>query len=575
MTINPISARPQKSQVPSIVLIGPPGVGKTTIGRAIAEQLGLSFVDTDNLIADDSGMSIPAIFEQFGEAEFRILEANAVKNAVRGAGVVALGGGAVVTETTRNLLKDFQQSGGKVVFLDVTKDEVKTRLNQDGDRPLLVGGDAIEKWQRLYDSRVGTYKDLSNMHIDTSKSDPTQIASAITKVLHNDDAYQKPTTKTNPTESIIRVAVAEPYDVVIGQGVSHLLPDHLGKEVIKVLAIYPEPLAHLASPIIKNLKAAGYQVVNQPVPDAEAQKTWQVAAKCWETAGQAAVTRSDAVVAIGGGATTDLGGFVAATWLRGVKVIQVPTSLLAMVDAAIGGKTGINTPQGKNLVGAFHQPQAVLCDLAMLKTLPARDFTAGLAEVIKCGFISDPAILDLITQHAPAFTPWRGAATDDKTWAVVAELIQRAIAVKARVTADDPTEQGQREILNYGHTLGHAIEHHQDFTWRHGEAISVGMVFMAELAGLLGLLSDDAVAQHRALLASVGLPITYDAATLAELLPAMQRDKKARGAHLRFIALDGIGNPIPLADPPHHLLQQAFNRLAPAITREPLWPLAE
>src|SRR5690606_34917492 len=198
---------------------------------------------------------------------------------------------------------------------------------------------------------------------------------------------------------------------------------------------------------------------------------------CWQVMGQADFTRSDAIVAVGGGATTDLAGFVAATWLRGITVVHVPTTLLAMVDAAVGGKTGINTAEGKNLVGAFHPPAGVLCDLAALESLDRWDLVAGLAEVIKTGFIADERILELVAEHADGLREWAGADATEETWAVLTELIERSVRVKARVVSEDLTEQGLREILNYGHTLGHAIELVERYQLRHGAAVAVGMVF--------------------------------------------------------------------------------------------------
>jgi len=360
----------------------------------------------------------------------------------------------------------------------------------------------------------------------------------------------------------VTVPVSEPYEVVIGNGVISELPTMFADGVNKVFLIYPEPLLHLVAPVKEVLHQAGLTVIAHAVPDAEAQKTSEVLAKCWELAALLGITRSDAIVTVGGGATTDLGGFVAATWLRGIQVVHVPTSLLAMVDAAVGGKTGINTPEGKNLVGSFYQPKGVICDLDMLNTLPSRDLAAGLAEVVKCGFISDPVILDLVKQNASQLVPWRGAETDKETWAVVAELIERAVRVKAHIAGDDVFEKGPREFLNYGHTLGHAIELVEDFKWRHGEAVSVGMVFVAELARLAGLLNDDKVALHRELLSSIGLPTSYNNATLEELMPAMQRDKKARGAQLRFIVLEDIGKQTRLAGPNQELLAQAFESIS-------------
>src|SRR4029079_15491202 len=260
-------------------------------------------------------------------------------------------------------------------------------------------------------------------------------------------------------------------------------------------------------------------------------KTAEVATQCWEALGRAGFTRSDAVVTVGGGATTDLGGFVAATCRRGVRVVHVPTTLLGMVDAAVGGKTGINTGAGKNLVGAFHEPSAVLVDLQTLETLPAEELVPGSAEIVKAGFIADPVILDLIeADPGPALDP---------TGAVLPELVRRAIRVKADVVGADLRESRLREILNYGHTLGHAIERREGYRWRRGNAGSVGLVFAAELARVAGRLDDATADRHRALLAALGLPTGYAPDALPELVATMHGDKKARAGRLRFVVLDG------------------------------------
>ncbi|HEY5515610.1 MAG TPA: 3-dehydroquinate synthase, partial [Pengzhenrongella sp.] len=275
--------------------------------------------------------------------------------------------------------------------------------------------------------------------------------------------------------------------------------------------------------------------------------------------GQADFTRSDAIVSLGGGATTDLAGFVASTWLRGIKVVHIPTTLLAMVDAAVGGKTGINTAEGKNLVGTFYPPAGVLCDLVSLETLPTFDFVAGLGEVIKCGFIADPRILELVEANAAGIVergghPAEGATGED----VLLELIERSVAVKARVVGQDLTETGLREILNYGHTFAHAIEQVERFSWRHGAAVSVGMVFAAELARLAGRLADDVVDRHRAILTSVGLPVSYRGDRWEQLLAAMRRDKKTRGDLLRFVVLEDVARPTRLEGPDPVLLAAAY-----------------
>ena len=343
----------------------------------------------------------------------------------------------------------------------------------------------------------------------------------------------------------ITVHGAQPYDVVVGHGLLGELAGMLG-DAHRVAIVHPASLRATAEAIQAELATETHLV---EVPEGEAQKDLKVAAYVWDVLGQVGFTRTDAIVAVGGGATTDLAGFVAATWLRGVAVVHVPTTLLGMVDAAVGGKTAVNTTAGKNLVGAFHPPAGVLADLTALETLPRHDYVAGLAEVIKVGFTHDPKILDLIDRDAT--TP-QGPHTR--------ELIERAIAVKAQVVGEDLTEQGQREFLNYGHTLGHAIEKVEQYRWRHGAAVSVGLVFAAELGRLAGRLDDATAARHRAVLEAVGLPTTYDG-EWAALHSVMAVDKKSRGSRLRFVVLDGLAKPRMLDDPDPSLLVAAYEEV--------------
>jgi 3-dehydroquinate synthase len=305
---------------------------------------------------------------------------------------------------------------------------------------------------------------------------------------------------------------------------------------------------------IRERLAGRVEVLLAEVPDAEEAKRIEVAAFCWQVLGQADLTRSDAVIGLGGGAVTDLAGFVAATWLRGVRLVLLPTSVLGMVDAAVGGKTAINTAEGKNLVGAFHAPAAVLADLDVLETLPRNDVLAGFAEVAKCGFIADTAILDALQRDVDAAT--------DPASPVFADLVARAIRVKAEVVSEDFRESGRREILNYGHTLGHAVEYAERYQWRHGSAIAVGMMFAAELARLVGRLDDAGVELHREILGSLTLPLGYPAGRWPTLVAAMRRDKKARGGMLRFILLDGIGRTSVLNGPEDDLLFSAYSEIA-------------
>jgi 3-dehydroquinate synthase len=352
------------------------------------------------------------------------------------------------------------------------------------------------------------------------------------------------------TPTVVRVEGDQPYDVVIGHKLLDRLPALLGTTVRRVLVVHPRALRATGDAVREDLAAVGYEAVTAEVPDGEEAKTAQVASFCWQVLGQAGFTRSDAVVGVGGGAVTDLAGFVAATWLRGVKVVQVPTTLLGMVDAAVGGKTGINTTEGKNLVGAFHPPAGVLADLSALETLSDFDLRAGLAEVVKCGFIADHDILTITERDPDEAARWDSP--------VLAELVERAVTVKAAVVGEDLTETGLREVLNYGHTFGHAIEHVERYTWRHGAAISVGMVYAAELGRLAGHLPERTVDRHRTILSGLGLPIAYRGDRWSALYDAMRRDKKNRGDLLRFVVLDGAGRPTRLEGPDPSLLQAAY-----------------
>lgn len=356
------------------------------------------------------------------------------------------------------------------------------------------------------------------------------------------------------TISRIKVGGEAPYDVVIGTGVLGELPGLLGSSARTVAVIHPAGLPELARPVCGAIEAGGYHVVPLPVPDGEQAKTVEVVAGLWSDLGRHGVTRSDAVVGVGGGATTDLAGFAAATWLRGVKVVQVPTTLLGMVDAAIGGKTGINTPEGKNLVGSFHPPAGVLCDLATLLSVPRDDYVAGLAEIIKGGFIADPAILALIEDDPAGARSPEGRHTR--------ELIERKIQVKADVVGADLREGGLREILNYGHTLAHAIERVEGYRMRHGEAVAIGMVYAAELSRLDGRIGSGVVERTRSVLASVGLPTSYRRDAWPELRDHMRLDKKSRGARLRFVVLDDLAKVSLLEDPPEELLEAAYHEVA-------------
>jgi 3-dehydroquinate synthase len=341
--------------------------------------------------------------------------------------------------------------------------------------------------------------------------------------------------------------------VVIGAGVLGELPALVGQDARSVAVIHPRGVGEIARPACRVLTDAGYLVHAEEVPEGEAAKDIGVAARLWSRLAAHRMTRSDAIVGVGGGATTDLAGFVAASWLRGVRLVLVPTTLLAVTDAAIGGKTALNIPEGKNLVGAFHTPAGVLADLAVLESLPQAEYVSGLAEVIKAGFIADPVILDLIEADPDGAVVPHGRHSR--------ELVERAVRMKAEVVSVDLREAGRREILNYGHTLGHAIERVEGYRLRHGDAVAIGMVYAAELARLAGRLDGAAVDRHRSVLAACGLSTAYVSDAWPALREAMAVDKKARGARLRFVVLEGIARPSILDGPSEALLRGAYQEV--------------
>jgi 3-dehydroquinate synthase len=355
----------------------------------------------------------------------------------------------------------------------------------------------------------------------------------------------------------IQVHAEHDYSVFVGHEILNEIRNHT-QGASRIAVIHPQSMQVLAGQIRQSL--SDFESFGMQVPDAEAAKSASVLEFCWKSLGRAGFTRNDIIVSVGGGATTDLAGFVAATWLRGIKVIHVPTTLLAMVDAAVGGKTGINTSEGKNLVGAIYSPSAVICDLNLLQTQSREDYIGGLAEVIKCGFIRDETILSLIESNL--------LAAQSPNWENAPEIITRAIQVKADVVGNDlretlGTSEG-REILNYGHTFGHAVERLENYTWRHGNAVSVGMMFVAYLAQLAGRLDQETVVRHKNILNGVGLPTTYNRGTFDQLFDAMRIDKKSRGSRLRFIVLEQVGRPAILEGLDSALLMAAYVKLGQA-----------
>ena len=534
---------------PVAVIIGMPGAGKTRVGREVAKILGHPFLDSDERFEHEVGMKIPEYFTRFGEDEFRRNESSLICDLLEEFnGILALGGGAPMTPRTREALEQYKRDGGRIVYLKADPHEAMTRATRNKKRPMLAE-DAKSAWKRLFSERDPLYDTLANLHMHTHASTPHQAA---IKLSHMID------------ERIVHVPGdgMSPYDVHIGRNALEHLGTLLGSSVLRVALIHTHSVQRHADRARTLLRQRGYEVFDMPIPDAEAGKTVSVADSLWKRLATKGFTRSDAIVGLGGGATTDVAGFIAATWMRGITYVNCPTSMLAMVDASTGGKTGVNIPAGKNLVGAFYTPAGVLADLNTLTTLPNDVFIEGLGEVIKSGFIRDTSILDLVQEHADELNAFDGRELlGTSLEQVVAELIEHTVRVKEYYVAHDLRESGQREYLNYGHTLAHAIEQIEGFTWRHGNAVAVGCVYAAELANILGYLEPDVVDLHRSILASVGLPTSWDYDDWHTVLSLMHKDKKARGNTLRFVIIDRPGHPIHLDGPDEDALHEAFLRI--------------
>jgi len=524
----------------ALVLIGPPTAGKTSVGAVVATRLGRPFVDVDHMVERATGRRVAQVFAQWGEAGFRPIEsAAAIRALASSSAVVSLGGGAVTQPSVREAL-----NGHQVVWLDVAAIEAARRAaDEPGKRPLL-GDDPASRIAALIEQRRATYASAATWRIDTTWLTTAEVAGQVVALAG---------------EQTVDFSTEHPYQTFIGHGVvARLAPLVAGAARVGVIA--SPDLNAVAQRVCDEVVAAGLQPHLIGVPVGEAAKTPDVVASCWSRLAELGFTRTDLIVGVGGGATTDMAGFVAASYLRGIGWLAVSTSVLGMVDAAIGGKTGIDIPEGKNLVGAFYEPRAVLADLDALGTLPQRDVRSGLAEAIKEGFTDDTAILDLVeTDPADAL---------DVNSARLAEVVTRAVRVKAGVVADDLRErttvgdQVGRERLNYGHTLAHAVEVHEHFQMRHGEAVAIGCVFAAEVAHRVLGLPRDVVDRHRAAFAGVGLPVTYSGAAWDDLHTLMLRDKKTRGASLRMVLLRGLGDVTIVKDPPEDALREAYAALA-------------
>lgn len=510
-----------------IVLIGMPSCGKTKTAKKLAKLLDYDWADTDVLITERTDRPIPWLFEHVGEDGFRALEYQAISQALdSSAQIVALGGGAVTYGPTRELL-----GAHTVYYLHAEPDFLADRLDlkvwRDGGktqahtaRPLLQG-DYRARLRDLYSQRRSLYQELADYTVDAMRP---------VKEIARDICAQ-----IEISAQTIWVEGDNPYPVVFQDNLITALTGLVPADAHRVLVLSAPTVQDRAHELAATITARGKNSQVMTLPDGEAAKNLEVLGQVWDKCADFGMERPDVIVTLGGGATTDLGGFAAATWLRGIRVIHAPTSLLAMLDAAIGGKTGIDWRTGKNLVGAFYPPLGVAISMPQLKTLPSQELVAGLGEALKCGFIQDQEILRLAREG--------GVELIDATDSRLHEVIRRSIAVKAAVVSADLYESGRREWLNYGHTLAHAIELSQNYQFSHGRAVAIGMVYAAHLGALLGIGPSDLPAQIVQRLETVGLPTTFTRASFEELLTLMYSDKKVRDSKLRFVLLEEIGKP--------------------------------
>jgi 3-dehydroquinate synthase len=526
-----------------VFLIGLSGSGKSTVGRLLAQRLGRPLLDVDALIEEEYGERIPVIFARHGEDYFRALEHRVFAQAVERTeeAVIVTGGGIVVQPENRLLMARY----GVRVFLQVDPVTALERMQRQFAaeqaqnrtpefRPLLSGPDPLAALRRLLAARLGWYEEAEFTCFTSNKS-AEQVTQEIISMLTNSDHQET-------IAPIIRhVHVGVGYDAIVDWGGLERLAVYLQQLKLpsRIFIVTDSHLRDIyGTQVMQNLAQAGFEPFIYTVPAGEASKSQEQVTAIYDWLIDQHAERREALIALGGGMIGDLVGYVAATYLRGVPFVQVPTSLLAQVDAAIGGKTGINHPQGKNLIGAFYHPRLVLADPSLLFTLPERSRTEGWAEVVKYGIILDAELFVLLESHAEELR-----ALTRSSAALLCRIIARCIDLKVIVIEEDEREQGRRAILNYGHTVGHALENVSGYgELLHGEAVSIGMVVAANMALESCLCSANMVARQNALLVAFGLPIMYHGTVGAQaLIATIQLDKKVVGKCVQWIMPLHIG----------------------------------
>jgi 3-dehydroquinate synthase len=518
----------------TIVLTGFMGTGKSTVGKRVADQLGRPFEQ----LADHFGMPIREVFAEMGEEPFRVAEAQLCQRlAVEHGLVISTGGGALINDDSRNAFL----ATSTVICLTASEEAILDRLDGAADRPLLQGERAERggHLRQLLAQRRYHYG-LIPYQIDTTGRTPDAVAAQVRLAASADGEMR----------GMLRIPVQSPenrYDLLIGSGLLAQAGALLTARGVApgTAAIVTNAMLHeSATALADALRRAGFAPVLCTVPEGEQHKTLATVATLYEQFLAAGLDRKSVVIALGGGVIGDMAGFAAATYLRGVPFVQMPTSLLAMVDASVGGKTGVDMPAGKNLVGAFKQPHAVLMDVDLLATLPSAEFQAGLGEVVKHGIIGAPRLFQQLEEAGPAN---------------LQQLVADAVRVKVAVVEEDPFEQGRRAHLNLGHTFGHAIELESRFTMRHGEAVAVGLAAAAHMAAATGVCAPAVSKRIVALLERLGLPTFVRGYDAEAVYNAMGHDKKRAGRTLRFVLPRTVGDVVTMDNPGDSFVMDALN----------------
>jgi 3-dehydroquinate synthase len=520
----------------NLIITGFMGTGKSSVAARVAQRIGRPFVDMDELIVQRAGRTIPEIFSQFGEGAFRQIERGLCEElSMREGVVIATGGGCLVDERNRELL----MRNGWVVCLDCEAEAIVQRLQGDQGRPMLWGDSPEQRVRDLLAQRYAAYNQIPQ-HIDTTSRTVEEVVEAVMQLFG-----------ARP--------VAWPVRTPTGSYLVHLIPGGLALmgDLLKAQRVTSDPVVvsdeHVwplyGATVMESLRARGYRPASVTLPAGERHKTLDTVRLLYDRFIEAGLDRGGAVIALGGGVVTDTAGLAAATYLRGVRLVQAPTSLLGMIDASVGGKVAVDHPRGKNLIGAFVEPLLVLLDTDTLASLPEIERQAGLAEIIKAGVIADPELFAMLEE---------GSQQPE-----MREIIGRALQVKIDVVEEDPYEQGRRAVLNLGHTFAHAYEVLEGYGLHHGLAVSIGMAKAALLAEQRGLCTAETRARIVAALRAHGLPVDAPEHDPEAVYEAMFADKKRRGSRLRFVLPRAIGDVVIADDLPAEQVIEVLRRDTP------------